>query len=489
MTVDQDTASTATKANPFWPSPGTVTPAGRVGGRDLTGEPHPLPRPGLGTSLADVGWAEPAQADEAVAAAVAAGSSWGACSPYDRGRALRAIAGDLRSNAPALAEILCAESGKRIAEATAEVEFSAQYFDWFADSASRLRDGYLESGARRFLVRHRPVGVVAAVSPWNFPLSIPARKIAPALAAGCPVIQKASELTPLSSIALTRIAEAHLPEGVIGLLVGDGVRLTGKLVDHPDVAAITFTGSTRVGCLVAARAMQSMTRVTMELGGMSPFIICAGSDVDRAVDTLMIAKFRNNGASCIAANNVYVHASLHADVRAALIERIGSMRVGDPMDRATDLGPMLRPDHVDRLRGLLAEADRAGCAITSGPDGPDERWFVAPTLVEAAAEITLWNQEIFGPICAVQAFTDEDAVVDEVRGRRLGLGGYVVSGDTDHAIALASRLPIGIIGIGTGAPNTPEVPFGGFGLSGLGREGGESGLAAFVEEQTLAIAS
>lgn len=480
MTVDA--------ANRFLPAAGGSLPAGRVAGRDLSGAVHDLPCPADGTTLARVEWAAAGQVDDAVQAATAAGTEWAAVPPRDRGHALRAIAAALREHSGELGEIICAESGKRMAEATGEVNFSAQYFDWFAEAAAQPRERYFQTPGRRFIMQRRPIGVVAAVSPWNFPLSIPARKVAPALAAGCPVIQKASELTPLSSLALTRLAEPYLPDNVLSLLIGDGTELTTALTEHPGVRAVSFTGSTRVGTQVSTKAMDSMTRVIMELGGKSPFIVCPDADVETAVETLMVAKFRNNGASCLAANNVYVHESLLAKVRDGMIDRIRSMRVGDPSDPATDLGPMLRPEHVDRLNGLVDEAAAVGCAVERGHQGPDQGWYCPPAVVDAEQDLGMWRAEIFGPICPLRGYTDEDAVIAEVHSWQMGLGGYVVGADAEHTANLAAALPIGLMAINNGAPNTPEVPMGGIGLSGIGREGGESGLLEFTEEQTLSFA-
>lgn len=479
---------TAETGNRFLPATIEALPAARIAGKAYDGDPHELPNPADGSVLATIGWAGQDLVQDAVAAAVAAAGEWAATSPRERAAALRAIAQTLRENTGDLAQLISAESGKRIAEATGEVGFSAQYFDWFADAATQPRDEHFTTAARRFIVQRHPVGVVAAVSPWNFPLSIPARKVAPALAAGCPVVQKASELTPLSSLAFTELAEPHLPSGLLGVLIGDGEKLTTALVDHPDVAAVSFTGSTRVGTFVAERAMRTMTRVTMELGGKAPFIVCADADVEQAVDALMVAKFRNNGASCIAANNVFIHDDVYAGVLEAVRSRIGAMKIGDPADPATDLGPLLREEHVFRLAGLVREAMSAGCAVERGPTCPERGWYATPMLVEATADTGLWNDEIFGPVCAVRRFHDEEAVVAEINGWRTGLGGYVMSGSSEHAVALASRLRIGIVGIDNGAPNTPEVPFGGFGFSGLGREGGVSGMLEFTEEQTISLA-
>lgn len=464
-----------------------VTPSAIVAGRPRAGEQHELPDPASAATCAQVGWADVGDVHDAVLAADAVAPTWASTPARERAAALRSVAAELRDNTDALAELITMETGKRYAEAVGEVAFSANYFEWFADAATMPTDQHLRTAQRRFLVRHEPVGVVAAVSPWNFPLSIPARKMAPALAAGCPVVLKPSELTPLSGIALTVLAGRHVPDGVVNVVVGDGEKLTTALVDHDAVAAVSFTGSTRVGTLVAQRAMGSMTRVTMELGGKAPFIVCEDADLDIAVEALMIAKFRNNGASCIAANNVFVHRSLYDSVVESLSTRITALRVGDPRDAATELGPMLRRSHVERLQGLVRQAEQDGCRVRTG-EAPATGWYCPPSLVEAESDTGLWREEVFGPVCVVRPFDDEDVVVREVNGWRTGLGGYVMSASTDRAVELSSRLRIGIVGVNNGAPNTPEVPFGGFGYAGLGREGGLSGLREFTEEQTISLA-
>jgi succinate-semialdehyde dehydrogenase / glutarate-semialdehyde dehydrogenase len=464
-----------------------ATPSAIVAGQPRPGEEHELPDPATAATCARVGWGDAGDVHDAVVAADAAASAWAATPARERAAALRAVAADVRAHADALADLVTAETGKRYAEAAGEAQFSAAYFDWFADAATMPADQHLRTAQRRFLVRREPVGVVAAVSPWNFPLSIPARKLAPALAAGCPVVLKPSELTPLSGLALAEIAGRHLPAGVVNIVVGDGEKLTTALVDHEAVAAVSFTGSTRVGTLVAQRAMGTMTRVTMELGGQAPFVVCEDADIDVALEALMVAKFRNNGASCIAANNVFVHRSVYESVLEALSIRVPSLRVGDPRATDTELGPLLRPEHVERLSSLVREAERDDCRVWTG-SAPATGWYCPPSLVAAESDTALWRQEVFGPVCVVRPFDDEDAVVREVNGWRTGLGGYVVSADTERAVGLASRLRIGIVGVNNGAPNTPEVPFGGFGYAGLGREGGLSGLHEFTEEQTISLA-
>ncbi len=462
--------------------------AGRVGGVVLGGAPAQVPDPATEAVVADIAWATAADVDAAVGRAAAAQPEWATSDVRDRARALRAIAEDLRAVAEPLGELICAESGKRMAEAVAEVGFSARYLDWFADASTRVSSTYYRTEQRHFVVEHRPVGVVAAVSPWNFPLSIPARKLAAALAAGCAVVQKPSELAPLSAVALTAVCERHLPPGVVGVLVGDGQELTPALVDHPEVRAVSFTGSTGVGRSVAERAARTFTRAVLELGGRSPFVVCEDADVDVAVEALLVAKLRNNGESCLAANNVFVHADRYDEVLAALRDRLSDLVVGDPRDPDTDLGPLIRPHAVDRVTGLLEAARAGGDLVETFGRAPASGWFAPAALVESRSDGPAWSEELFGPVLSVRPYTDEADVVAQVRQWRTGLGGYVVSRDTEHQVALARSLDVGIVGINNGAPNTPEVPFGGRGDAGLGTEGGMSGLHEFTVEQTLSFA-
>lgn len=470
------------------PTAGGGSAAAFVGGVSVAGDLHDLPDPLTGETIARAGWGSTDDVNQAVAAAGDSWAEWKATAPRDRARALRAIADELRELAEPLGHLVVSETGKRAEEARGEIHFSAQYFDWFAEAAVMVDDQARATAQRRFLVRHEPVGVTAAITPWNFPVSIPARKIAPALAAGCPVILKPSELTPRSGLALVAIAQKHLPRGLVGAVVGDGQVITTALVDHADVACISFTGSTRVGSLVAQRAMKSMTRVVMELGGMAPFIITEEANIDAAVDALMIAKFRNNGASCIAANNIFIHSRHYAAVVDTLRERIKKLKVGDPRTESTELGPLIRSEEVDRMETLVSDARTRGAIVTQG-QRPENGWFYPPTLVELGEQTPgLWTGEIFGPVCAVRSYDDIDSVIDEVHEWRTGLAGYVMSQNEEAALALGQRLRVGIVGINNGAPNTPEVPFGGFGLAGLGREGGVAGMMEFMESQTISVA-
>ncbi len=467
---------------------GSPQPGGWIAGQPMGGDPHDLPNPSTGNRLAQCGWVDAGIVDDAVEAARQARNLWGRLDGRRRATALRQIASSIRANAAQLGWIVAAETGKRLAEGEAEAEFSARYFDWYAEAATFATEGYYEQPSRRYFVRRHPVGVVAAVTPWNFPLSIPARKLAPALAAGCPVVLKPSELTPLSALVLTRLCEEHLPHGAVGMVVGDGEKLTTRLVDHPAIAAVSFTGSNRVGTLVAARAMETLTRVTMELGGRAPFIVCEDADLEVALEAAQVAKFRNNGASCIAANNFFVHERHYGEFVRRFTQRMQSLRLGDALDRETELGPLLRPSHVEALETSVAAAETSGCPVTRVAAPESAGFFCGPAVVEAEQDTDLWHREVFGPVAVMKRFSDEDDVAEEVNAWRTGLGGYVMSADPQHGLDLAARLQTGIVGINNGAPNTPEVPFGGFGMAGIGREGGLAGMYAFLEEQTLSLA-
>lgn len=429
-----------------------------------------------------------ADAGAAADRAARAFPAWAATPATERAKALRAAASALRDEpAEGLPRLVSLETGKRLEEARTEVIFSAGFFDWFADAAEAGSDEQRTSGARRFVVRRKPVGVVAALTPWNFPVSIPARKVAASVAAGCPTVLKPSELAPLSALRFAEILEPHLPPGVLTTVVGEGQELAEALIDHPDVAAVTFTGSTRVGGLVAARCAPSFTRTTLELGGRAPFIVLDDANVKDAVDTLVMAKYRNNGASCISANNVFVHDSVYEDFLEAYVERSLDLHVGDPLDEGTDLGPMIAANHVSRLQALVLDARQRGCRYWQQEVAPERGYFALPMVVEAFEDMPLWEEEIFGPVTPLRRFADEGALVSEINSWTFGLGGYICSGDVEHGETVAGALDIGIVGINTGAPNSPDIPFGGFKHSGIGREGGIEGMNEFTEAQTLSI--
>lgn len=478
-----------TPTTPGTPTAPTATPDGvaaLVAG-ELVASPEstwsPVLHPHDGSVVARVGAASTADVEAAVQAAGRAAEGWRAESAEERAAALRALAASLRADAEVLATTIVAETGKLRAEALAEVELSCRYLEWFASIAPSGEPRQATPAARVALT---PVGVVAAVTPWNFPLSIPVRKIAAAVAAGCPVVLKPSPLAPATAIDLVLRCQRHLPPGVVGLVLGgrdEGLALACST----EVRAVSFTGSTEAGVHLATRLAATLTRSVLELGGRAPAIVLPGSDLERAAGTLMVAKFRNNGASCIAANNVFVHESQRDALLDVLADRVHALRGGDPDDAATTLGPQRTPEHAAGLAALAAQAERAGCSVVrSDPVDGGSACHTPAALVHADRDIDSWEREVFGPLLQVRGFDDVDRLVQEVNSWRRGLGGYVIAPEQEPATAVARRLRIGIVGIDTGTPNSPEVPFGGFDLAGWGREGSSAGLEAFLEHQTLA---
>ncbi|HVX43917.1 MAG TPA: aldehyde dehydrogenase family protein [Mycobacteriales bacterium] len=429
-----------------------------------------------------------ADAVHAVDSAAAALPAWAATSPAERSAALRAVADWLRSGPEDIARLTSVESGKRIAEARAELNLSANFFTYYADALLEEDSVSVVPGITHHVIS-RPLGVVGVVTPWNFPVSIPARKIAPALAAGCTVVFKPREIAPLSGLLFAEGLEKFLPAGTFNTVAGDGPAITGAWLDDVRVRGLSFTGSTRVGQILAAQAVPTLTRLTLELGGNAPFVLLEDADLDAAVETLMIAKYRNNGQSCIAANQVFVPAGVMDPFVEAFRAASDSLRLGDPLDEATDLGPMALPSDPDRLSGLAADAADSGAAVhTAKVDVPDAGFFAAPQIcVAPGPQARVRTEEAFGPLTVVHPYSDAEEVLAWSRSCDVGLGGYVIGTDLDRAEAFAQQLEVGIVGINNGTPNTPQIPFAGLKLSGQGVEGAAGGMREFLTYQTLAI--
>lgn len=468
----------------------------RIGNKEVvTDDPWPLTvtEPATGEPMAQLIGGGAADGRYAVDAAAAAFEQWAGTQVATRATALRAIAADLRDPATTeeLAVLTARETGKRLAEARAEVGLSAGFCEWFADAIG-TRSGELWNVVPgiRHQVEHRPVGIVAVLTPWNFPLSIPARKIAPALAAGCPVVFKPSEVAPLSGLAFARIAEAHLPAGVLNTVVGDAPTLSSTWLSDRRVRSITFTGSTRVGKSIAAQAVPLLVRTLLELGGNAPFVVLDDADLGKAIELLMVAKYRNNGQSCIAANQVWVPRAVLDDFVTGFAEASEALVLGDPLDEATTLGPLALPDDPARIAALVQDAEDTGArVIRSRADVPTQGQFASPAIcVDPHPDSAIHREETFGPAVSISGYDDLDAVLAASRQGAHGLAGYVVSSDTARAADIARRIDAGIIGVNNATPNTPHIPFAGLKDSGIGAEGGYAGLEEFLVPQSVAVA-
>ncbi len=453
--------------------------------------PFQVIEPATGAVLAELVGGGRADASRAVDHAATALREWSLTSRAEHATALHAIATALREEPAAgeLAVLVARETGKRLVEATSEIVLSAAYFDWFADVISTRADELWQivPGLSHQVSRY-PLGVVAVLTPWNFPVSIPARKIAPALAAGCTLIFKPSEVAPLSSLRLAELIENRVPPGVLNTVIGDPRAITNTLIADPRVRGLSFTGSTAVGKAIAGPAACELKRCVLELGGTAPFIVLDDADVELAVRTLVTAKYRNNGQSCIAANNAWVPKCHLDSLVDAFMAESESLILGDPLDSGTTLGPLGMPSDPDRIALLIGEAERQDAkVIRTKLVSPDSRHFCPPAAcIAPPRNARIATDEIFGPGVAIFPYDDLDEVITTTRNSRHGLAGYVVGHDVARAVAIANSLDVGIVGVNSATPNTPQVPFGGLKDSGIGWEGGQAGLDVFLTYRTVA---
>ncbi|WP_255946273.1 aldehyde dehydrogenase family protein [Streptomyces odontomachi] len=473
----------------------TTLPGHAVPGLPEPRQPWPVDvvEPATGAVLASYVGGGRADAALAVDAASAALPDWSATPTPRRAAALLAIAAALRTPdvTEELAVLTARETGKRLAEARAEVGMSAGFFEWFAAAVQGRTAHQLDVvPGIRHEVNSRPLGVVAVATPWNFPLSIPARKIAAALAAGCTVLFKPSEVAAGSALRLAEIVAGQVPSGALCTLLGDGAAITETWIDDPRVRGISFTGSTRVGLLVAERARHSLTRPVLELGGNAPFVVLDDADPTDAVELINGAKYRNNGQSCIAANTAWVPRRMLDTVVEALLDTAGSLVLGDPLDPATTLGALALPSDPARVDELAEDARRRGATVhRPGPAAPGQGQFARPAIVvDPPRDARVVTEESFAPVLPVLPYDDVTEVIEATRACDLGLAGYVATRDPDRGRRIAAALDVGIAGVNTATPNSPHVPFGGLKLSGLGWEGGQAGLDAFLAPQTIAVA-
>jgi succinate-semialdehyde dehydrogenase / glutarate-semialdehyde dehydrogenase len=431
---------------------------------------------------------------EAIEAAGRAQAEWSKSTPRERADILRRAFDLVTANADRLAAIMTAEMGKPLADAAGEVAYGAAFLQWFAEEAIRIGGDHTTSvdGATRILVSKEPVGPCVLVTPWNFPLAMGTRKIAPAIAAGCTMVFKPADLTPLTSLALVEIfRQAGLPDGVLNVVTtSNAASVVEPWMTSGIARKVSFTGSTGVGKILLRQAAENVMRSSMELGGNAPFIVLSDAEVERAVDGAMQAKMRNMGEACTAANRIFVHRSLAEEFAEKLAKRMSDLQVGNGASTGTDVGPLINQAAVDKVAGLVDDAVAKGARILTGgsrPQGPG--YFYTPTvLVDVPRDAELMRTEIFGPVAAITPFDNEDEVVQLANDTNSGLVGYVFTESVDKAMRFASALEVGMVGLNTGLVSNPAAPFGGVKQSGLGREGGKVGIDEFLEYKYTALA-
>jgi succinate-semialdehyde dehydrogenase/glutarate-semialdehyde dehydrogenase len=449
--------------------------------------------PATGDVLATVADAGPADADDALAAATAAQESWGRTAPRYRSEILRRAYDLVMARQDRLAEIMTSEMGKPLAEAKGEVAYAAEFLRWFSEEAVRISGDHTTTGdgANRIIVTRQPVGPCVLITPWNFPLAMGTRKIAPAVAAGCTMVLKPAPQTPLTSLALAAVLqEAGLPDGVLNVVnTTDAATVVERWMASGKARKISFTGSTGVGKLLLRQAADSVMRSSMELGGNAPFIVCADADIDVAVDGAMAAKMRNMGEACTAANRMYVHRDIADLFSERLAARMAALRVGNGLEDGIEVGPLIDAAGRAKVQRLVDDAlSRGARALTGGrlPEGPG--YFYPPTVIaDVSPESELMTTEVFGPVAPIIPFDDEDTVIARANDTDWGLVGYVFTQDIDRAFDLSERLEVGMVGVNTGIVSNPAAPFGGVKQSGLGREGGRVGIDEFLEYKYLSV--
>jgi succinate-semialdehyde dehydrogenase/glutarate-semialdehyde dehydrogenase len=479
----------------------TVRPQLFIGGewRDADGgRTLDVTDPSTGATLVQVADASVADGAAALDAAVAAQADWAATAPRDRGEILRSAFEAITADADDLALLMTLEMGKPLSESKAEIAYGAEFFRWFSEEAVRIAGRYsvAPNGQTRLLTLKQPVGPCLMITPWNFPLAMGTRKIGPAIAAGCTMVVKPAQQTPLTMLRLADLlAEAGLPDGVLNVITTSSTGdVMGPLIEDPRLRKLTFTGSTEVGRGLIGQSAQGVLRVSMELGGNAPFVVFDDADVDRAVDGAMLAKMRNVGEACTAANRFIVHESVAEEFGTKLAERMGAMTVGRGADEGVEVGPMVDQKQRDKVADLVADAVAKGATVLTGGEKPSADEYGADTfypptvLTSVGKDADLWREEIFGPVAPIFTFAEEQEGIDMANDTEFGLVAYAFTQDHARVVRVYEGLQTGMVGINQGVVSNPAAPFGGVKASGFGREGGAEGIEEYLETKYVGLA-
>jgi succinate-semialdehyde dehydrogenase/glutarate-semialdehyde dehydrogenase len=450
--------------------------------------------PSTGETIAQVADATPEDATAALDAAVAVQEEWAAHPPRERGEILRRAFETITERSDALSLLMTLEMGKPIAESQAEVAYAAEFFRWFAEEAVRIEGRFAAApnGQSRLITMKQPVGPCYAITPWNFPMAMGTRKIGPAIAAGCTMVVKPAQQTPLSMLALAQILEeSGLPAGVVNVITSSSSSSVSKpIIEDPRLRKLTFTGSTPVGQKLVEQSAKNLLRTSMELGGNAPFLVFADADVDAAVEGAVIAKMRNIGEACTAANRFHVAERVADEFTEKLAQRLADMKVGRGTEDGVKVGPLIDDAQRSKVQELVEDAKRRGAEVVVGGRELDGRgYFYAPTvLANVTPDAELLKEEIFGPVAPVIGFGDEDAAIAAANDTVYGLVAYVYTSDVKRAFRVCEKLETGMVGLNQGIVSNPAAPFGGVKHSGFGREGGREGIEEYLETKYVAMA-
>ncbi|MGO9297140.1 MAG: NAD-dependent succinate-semialdehyde dehydrogenase [Streptosporangiaceae bacterium] len=466
-----------------------------IGGDWTTGRDGSLPviDPATEEPIAEVAVGTVEDALDAVTAAHEALPAWAARAPRERAEILRRAFDLMMAQAEPLARLMVLENGKALRDARGEATYAAEFFRWFAEEAVRNVGALVTapSGTNRIMVAHQPVGVSVLITPWNFPAAMATRKIAPALAAGCTVVLKPAKETPLTALAIAGLlAEAGVPAGVVNVVCARRPGpMTEAMLADPRVRKLSFTGSTEVGRVLLETAAKTVTNCSMELGGNAPFLVFDDADIDAAVEGAFVAKMRNGGEACTAANRFYVHEAVVEEFSAKFAARLAGLRVGPGLEDGVDLGPLVNADTRSKVAGLVETATKDGGRVVTGGHVPERAgYFYEPTVLdEVAPDAGILSQEIFGPVAPIVRFTGTSEVISMANATEYGLVAYLYTRDLRRALQVSEALESGMVGVNRGVVSDPAAPFGGVKQSGLGREGGHDGLLEFTETKYIAV--
>ncbi|MGG3449137.1 NAD-dependent succinate-semialdehyde dehydrogenase [Domibacillus aminovorans] len=443
--------------------------------------------------IATVPKAKEKEAQAAVDAASAALPDWAAKTAAERSALLMNWFHLIDEQKEEIGRIMTTEQGKPLKEAIGEVGYANSFISWYAEEGKRIYGETVPASApnKRIFVTKQPVGVVAAITPWNFPAAMMTRKVGPALAAGCTVVVKPSELTPLTAYKLAELAEeAGIPKGVINVITGDAAAIGETWMTDSRVRKISFTGSTNVGKLLMRQAADTMKKVSLELGGHAPFIVTENADLDKAVEGLMGSKYRNAGQTCVCANRVYVHESVEAEFVEKLKASVGQLSVGNGLDEGVEIGPLINEAAVDKVKKQLKDAISKGALLETGGEAlsSEKGYFITPAvLTNVSDDMECMIEETFGPLAPVTTYKTTEEVIKRANNSPYGLAAYVFSQNISEAITISEGLEYGIVGLNDGLPSVAQAPFGGMKESGLGREGGHWGIEEYLEVKYISL--
>lgn len=430
------------------------------------------------------------EAKDAVDAASEAFKSWSAYSAYERSELVRKWHDLIHVNREDLARTMTLEQGKPLKEALGEIDYANGYISWFAEEGKRVYGEQIPATQRdkRMFVMKQPVGVVAVITPWNFPAAMITRKVAPALAAGCTVVIKPAELTPLTAFKLAHLAEeAGIPKGVINVVSGDSKTIGEAWTDDTRVRKLTFTGSTPVGKILMKNSADTMKKISLELGGHAPSIVTQDADLDKAVKGVVASKYRNAGQTCVCTNRIYVHESIVDQFTEKYVAEVKKLKVGNGLDEGIDIGPLIDDRAVDKVKKHIEDAVDKGAKIETGGSVKEGLFFEPTVLTGVTDDMLCMSEETFGPLAPITTFKTEEEAVERANDSIYGLAAYVFTENISRGIAICEQLEYGIVGLNDGGPSAPQAPFGGFKQSGLGREGGHQGMDEYLEVKYISV--